>query len=78
MQNIKTIIINPLIDLYVKSVIYKHHISIYKHTYTLNDLYMDIIGTYQINIIEYWMLNILNNIMGYKHINNIMGNKSDI
>lgn len=68
MENTKPIILKPLINLFIKSVIYKHHINVYKHQYYLHDLYMDIIGQYQINVYEYRMLNILNNIIGYKHI----------
>lgn len=60
--------LNPLIQMFIKSVINKYHIHIYNKRYTLNQLYYDIIGTYQINIIEYRILNILNNIFGYKHI----------
>lgn len=65
-------------NMFIKSIINKHHINIYDKSYTINQLYYDIIGTYQINIIEFRMLNILNNIIGYKHININMGNKSDI
>lgn len=68
MENTKPIIKNPLIQIFIKSVINKYHLHIYKRGYTINDLYMDIIGQYQINIYEYRMLNILNNIIGYKHI----------
>lgn len=80
MDKSKTVNINPLINMIIKSVIYKHHIHIYNKRYTLNDLYMDIIGTYQINIYEYKILNILNNMFGYMQIHHIynMGNKSDI
>lgn len=70
--------LNSLIQMFIKSVINKYHIHIYKHGYTLNDLYHDIIATYQINIYEYRILNILNDLIGYKHIYNNMGNKTDI
>lgn len=70
--------LNPLIQMFIKSVINKYHIHIYKHGYTLNDLYLDIITQYQINIYEYRILNILNDLIGYKHIYNNMGIKSDI
>lgn len=65
MQNTKPIIIKPLINLFIKSVIYKHHINVYKHQYYLHDLYMDIIGQYQINKFEYALFNYMVNIFGY-------------
>lgn len=55
----------PLINLFIKSVINKYHLHIYKRGYTLNDLYMDIIGTYQINKFEYILFNYMVNIFGY-------------
>lgn len=78
MENTKPIIKNPLIQMFIKSIINKYHIHVYNKRYTINQLYYDIIATYNINGIEYHILNILNDLIGYKHIYNIMGNKSDI
>lgn len=68
MENTKPIIKNPLIQIFIKLFINKYHIHIYNKRYTLNQLYYDIITQYQINIYEYRILNILNDLIGYKHI----------
>ena len=67
MHNTKSFILKPLYKI-INHLLNKYGIIIYNTKYYINDLYYDIIATYKINIFEYKLLYIFNEIFGqYKY-----------